>query len=79
MKIRIKDINDVLSFSRICQKFDENIDVTDGHFIVDGKSQMGVISISTSPNLEATIDTADVIVWGSFRTAIKDFLVEGEE
>ena len=76
MKIVIKDINDVLKFTRICQKFDDNIDVTDGHFIVDGKSQMGVVSICTSPDLDAKILTDDVIQWGAFRTAIREFLAE---
>lgn len=79
MKIRINDINDVLKFTRICEKFKEDIDVTDGHFIVNGKSQMGVVAISTSKELDATILTNDMPTWASFRNAIKEFVIDENE
>lgn len=79
MKIRINDINDVLKFTRICEKFKEDIDVTDGHFIVNGKSQMGVVAISTSKELDATILTDDMPTWASFRNAIKEFVIDENE
>lgn len=79
MRIKIDGVNEALKFSRIAERFDADIDVTDGHFVVDGKSHVGLLMICTSPNIEAKILTDDMSVWAAFRNAIEDFLyVEGE-
>ena len=79
MKIKITDINEALRFSRIAEKFDEDVDVTDGKYIVDGKSHVGLLMIiSTGRPLDAKINTEDMGKWAAFRNAINDFLtVEG--
>lgn len=75
MRIKIKDVNDALKFSRIAEKFNEDIDVTDGRYIVDGKSHMGLLMIYATGNpLEAKIVTEDMERWFAFRNAIADFL-----
>lgn len=75
MKIKIDGINEALKFSRIAETFPENIDVTDGHYIVDGKSHIGLLMICTNGNpLEAKIITDNMHVWAAFRNAIADFL-----
>ena len=45
MKVKIDGVNEALKFSRIAEKFFENVDVTDGHYVVDGKSHMGLVMI----------------------------------
>ena len=79
MKIKIDNVNDVLRFTRICQQFDEDIDVTDGHFVVDGKSQMGVVSICVRPDLNVKMNTEDSVRFATFRNAIIDFVVQGDD
>ncbi len=78
MKIKINGVNEALKFSRIADRFDEDIDVTDGHFIVDGKSHVGLLMICTKPNLEAKIITDDMGKWAAFRNAIEEFLYVDE-
>lgn len=75
MKVKINSINEALKFSRIAEKFDENVDVTDGHYVVDGKSHMGLVMICANGNpLEVKIVTDDMSRWAAFRNAIVDFL-----
>lgn len=75
MKVKIDGINEALRFSRIAEKFSEDVDVTDGRYIVDGKSHMGLVMICSSGNpLEVKIVTDDMIKWAAFRNAIVDFL-----
>ena len=79
MRIRINGINDALKFTRIAEKFNDDVDVTDGKYIVNGKSQMGLLMICAEGTpLEAKIGTEDMLEFAKFRAAIEDFLVTGE-
>ena len=75
MKVKIDGVNEALKFSRIAEKFDEDVDVSDGHYVVDGKSHMGLVMICSTGNpLEVKIVTEDMGRWAAFRNAIVDFL-----
>ena len=79
MKIKIDGINEALKFARIAEKFSADVDITDGKYIVDGKSQMGILMICAEKKpLEASIHTDDTVTCGMFQNAIRDFLVTGE-
>lgn len=79
MRIKINDVNEALKFSRIAEKFSEDIDVTDGRYIVNGKSHVGLLMIIASGKpLDAKIITEDMGVWATFRNQIEEFLVTGE-
>lgn len=45
MKIRINTIQEANLFSNICDKFEEDIDVSVGRYVIDGKSYLGLLSI----------------------------------
>ena len=79
MKIRINSVNEALKFARIAEGFDEDIDITDGRYIINGKSQMGILMIcANNTPLDVTIDTDDTVTCATFRNAIEEFLVLGE-
>ena len=79
MRVKIDGINDALKFSRIADGFADDVDVTDGRYIVNGKSQMGLIMICAEGKpLEANILTEDTLEYAKFRHSIEEFLVTGE-
>lgn len=55
MKVLLDNVNKVKKFVDICSKSSENIDVTSGRFIVDGKSIMGVFSLDLSQPIDVNI------------------------
>lgn len=52
MKIKISTLEDVKAFVALCEKSAGRVDVTDGHYIVDGKSILGVLSVSLLDRLD---------------------------
>lgn len=69
------DINRVTDFVRICSAFQDEVDVKAGHYVIDGKSLLGMISICTRPDLDAKLLTTNPEAQEDFRDAIRDFIV----
>lgn len=77
MEIKIKNINEALNFSHIAETFKEDVEVTDGRYIVDGKSNMGLLMIYASNKpLEVKIITNDITKQTDFYKAIHNFIVK---
>ena len=59
--ILLKSINDVKDFVNISNKYNFDIDLTSGRYIVDAKSIMGIFSLDLSKaiKVEAHSDTPD--------------------
>lgn len=57
--IKINEIDKVKTFVEDAEKFISNIDVIKGHYIVDGKSLMGILSIGLSNGVIAKINSDD--------------------
>lgn len=55
MKIVLRDMKSILEFTHLAEQFQEDIDVTDGHYIVSGKSIMGLCALAPADVLTATI------------------------
>ncbi len=47
-RIMLKSINDVKDFVNIVNKYDFDVDLTSGRYIVDAKSIMGIFSLDLS-------------------------------
>lgn len=62
--ILLKSINDVKDFVNIVNKYDFDVDLTSGRYIVDAKSIMGIFSLDLSKPIKVEIhnDNADVFV-----------------
>ncbi|NMA66178.1 MAG: HPr family phosphocarrier protein [Clostridiaceae bacterium] len=71
--ILLKSINDVKDFVNIVNKFDFDVDLTSGRYIVDAKSIMGIFSLDLSKPIKVEVhsDSAD-----NFMNEIKAFIVD---
>lgn len=70
--IMLKSINDVKDFVNIVSKYDFDIDLSSGRYVVDAKSIMGIFSLDLSKpiRVEVHIDECD-----NFCNEIKNFIV----
>lgn len=71
--IMLKSINDVKDFVNIVNRYDFDVDLTSGRYIVDAKSIMGIFSLDLSKpiKVEAHSDNTD-----SFINEVKPFIVD---
>ena len=70
--ISLKSINDVKDFVNIVNKYDFDVDLTSGRYVVDAKSIMGIFSLDLSKPIRVDVHTDDC---GAFYDEIKDFIV----
>jgi phosphocarrier protein HPr len=70
--ILLKSITDVKDFVNISNKYDFDIDLTSGRYIVDAKSIMGIFSLDLSKPIKVEIQTEDC---GNFCEEIKNLIV----
>ncbi len=64
LHIMLSSINDVKNFVNIVNKYDCEIDLTSGRYVVDAKSIMGIFSLDlTKPiKMEIHADNTDAII-----------------
>jgi phosphotransferase system HPr-like phosphotransfer protein len=53
----LKSINDVKDFVNVSNKYDFDIDLTSGRYVVDAKSIMGIFSLDLSKSIKVEIHT----------------------
>jgi len=53
--ILLKSINDVKDFVNIVNKYDFDVDLTSGRYIVDAKSIMGIFSLDLSKPIKVEV------------------------
>jgi phosphocarrier protein HPr len=70
--IMLKSINDVKDFVNIVSKYDFDVDLSSGRYVVDAKSIMGIFSLDLSKPITVEAHTDDL---EAFRNDIKPFLV----
>lgn len=76
MRINLDNTIKVMDFVEVCKTFQEDVDVTSGRYNVDGKSLLGVLAISSRPDLNARIVTTNNMAIMDFMEAIKPFAAE---
>ena len=55
INILLKSINDVKDFVNIVSRFDFDVDLTSGRYVVDAKSIMGIFSLDLSKPIKVDI------------------------
>ena len=70
--ILLNSINDVKNFVNTVNKYDFDVDLTSGRYVVDAKSIMGIFSLDLSKPIKVEVfsDEADAFV-----AEMKDFIV----
>jgi len=69
--ILLRSINDVKDFVNIVNKYDFDVDLTSGRYVVDAKSIMGIFSLDLSKPIRVDVHAEDC---GNFCEEIKGFL-----
>jgi phosphotransferase system HPr-like phosphotransfer protein len=70
--IALKTINDVKDFVNIVNKYDFDVDLSTGRYVVDAKSIMGIFSLDLSKPIKVEVHTEDC---SEFMEAVKKFIV----
>ena len=72
-KIMLNTINDVKNFVNIVSKYEFEVDLTSGRYVIDAKSIMGIFSLDLSKpiRLDAQCDANSKLI-----EEIKPFIVE---
>ena len=72
LKVLFKEIEDVKAFCDICGKYDFDVDLYTGKYVVNAKSIMGIFSLNLSKPICMKADCSD---GSSFLQEIEPFLV----
>ena len=70
--VSLASINDVKSFVNIVSKYDFDVDLISGRYVVDAKSIMGIFRLDLSKPIDVEVMTDDC---DSFIDEIKPFTV----
>lgn len=73
LNLSLNCINDVKDFVNIVSKYDFEIDLTSGRYVVDAKSIMGIFSLDLSKPIKAEIHSDDC---DKFIDEVKRFIVD---
>lgn len=71
--MQLGSINDVKDFVNTVSKYDFDVDLTSGRYVVDAKSIMGIFSLDLSKPIKVEVhsDSADAFV-----NEIKSFIID---
>lgn len=75
MTISLNTIERVKKFSEEVIKFESDIDVIKGRYIVDGKSVLGILSIDLRKELEVEIHSNNREEIRKFNEKMKEFII----
>ena len=74
-KIRLYTISDIREFVNIATKYDFDIDLKSGRYIVDAKSIMGIFSLDLMNPIELSANISDESELAAFEADIKRFCI----
>jgi phosphotransferase system HPr-like phosphotransfer protein len=70
--IMLRSINDVKDFVNVVNKYDFDVDLTSGRYVVDAKSIMGIFSLDLSKPIRVEVHAEDC---ENFCNEIKAFII----
>lgn len=70
--IMLKTINDVKDFVNIANKYNFDVDLTSGRYVVDAKSIMGIFSLDFNKPIKVEVHSSDC---ENFYDEIKPFII----
>ena len=71
--LMLNSINDVKDFVNIVSKYDFDVDLTSGRYVVDAKSIMGIFSLNLSKPIKVEVHSDDC---DEFMNDLKRFIVD---
>lgn len=74
--VRINTIDSIKEFVNVVCNFLEDIDATDGRYIVNAKSIMGILSLNLLNPVNVTIHTDNLTIKNRLIVQLNDFIEE---
>ena len=71
--ILLSSINDIKAFVNIVNKYNFDVDLTSGRYVVDAKSIMGIFSLNLSKPIKVEVHSDDC---QSFMDEVERFIIE---
>lgn len=71
--LMLNSINDVKDFVNIVSRYDFDVDLTSGRYVVDAKSIMGIFSLNLSKPIKVEVHSDDC---DEFMANLERFIVE---
>lgn len=71
--LKLESINDVKDFVNIVSKYDFDVDLTSGRYVVDAKSIMGIFSLNLSKPIKVEVHSDNC---ESFMEELNRFIVD---
>ena len=71
--LMLNSINDVKDFVNIVSRYDFDVDLTSGRYVVDAKSIMGIFSLNLSKPIKVEVHSDDC---DEFMNELKRFIVD---
>ena len=69
----LSSINDVKDFVNVVSKYDFDVDLTSGRYVVDAKSIMGIFSLDLGKPIKVEVHSDDC---DAFLAEVKNFIVD---
>lgn len=76
VKVKVNSIESAKEFSRICERFEEDIDYIVGRYTIDAKSILGILSTTLGKIAEVKICSKDLKTIELFFNSINSWIVE---
>lgn len=74
-RVQLNSIERVKQFVKICDGFEEDIDLKSGRYIIDAKSIMGIFSLDLTKPLDIRIHSQNINTVNRFNEEMSDFKV----
>ncbi|MBO5059662.1 MAG: HPr family phosphocarrier protein [Clostridia bacterium] len=71
--LMLNSINDVKDFVNIVSKYDFDVDLTSGRYVVDAKSIMGIFSLNLSKPIKVEVHSDDC---DAFMAEVDRFIID---
>lgn len=75
-QVQLNTIDRVKRFVKICDSFEEDIDLSSGRYIIDAKSIMGIFSFDLTKPLNIRIHSQNIEIIKRFNEEMSDFKYE---
>ena len=75
-QVQLNTIDRVKRFVKICDSFEEDIDLSSGRYIIDAKSIMGIFSFDLTKPLNISIHSQNIDTIKRFNEEMSDFKYE---
>ena len=74
--IKINTIDNVKRISRICENYQEDIDISSGRYVIDAKSMLAIFTFDLMRPLKIKINSDDIDVIERFNNEMSEFKYE---